>query len=139
MKIKGNVTMLIKRNLYVSTTLAWSLLTTILLFTGCVKRHRSTTKVCGGRLYAECFNVNPFGVDENYLTDSMSFKIYIGKFDNEHENFSYVCNGDSIKVLKLTEGTAAGEKMKRVDSVILSLSDLKMKKVPEKQPLFEFK
>ena len=73
------------------------------------------------------------------MTDSMSFKIYIGKFDNEHENFSYVCSGDSIKVLKLTEVAGAGERMKRVDSIILSVSDLKMKKIPKQQPLFEFK
>jgi hypothetical protein len=139
MKIKGNVIMQMRRSYYFSKTFLWALLIVTLLFASCVRRFKFTTKVCGDKLYVENFNINPFGVDEDYLTDSMSFKIYIGKFDNEHENFSYVCSGDSIKVLKLTEVAGAEERMKRVDSIILSVSDLKMKKIPKQQPLFEFK
>ena len=109
-----------------------------LLAIGCIKKYKGTTRVCGGKFYVESFNVNPAGVDEDYFTDSINFRVYVGKFDNEHENFSYVCNGDSIKVMKsVMDGY--GNKMKISDSKMLSLVDLKDKKVSNNKPLFEFK
>jgi hypothetical protein len=109
-----------------------------LLCIGCTKKYKSTTSVCGGQFYVETFNVNPTGVDEDYLTDSLDFRLYIGKFDNEHENFSYVCNGDSIRIMRLGVETF-GPKMKITDSKLLSLADLKNKKMSIDKPLFEFK
>jgi hypothetical protein len=114
------------------------LMTFSLLYSGCIKEHKSTTKICGGQLYVETFNVNPAGVDEDYLTDSLSFRIFVGKFDNEHENFSYVCNGDSIRIMKLAV-EASGRKMKITESKLLSLADLKNKKISINKALFEFK
>jgi hypothetical protein len=109
-----------------------------LICIGCIKKYKFTSKVCNGRLYAEVFNINPAGVDETYLTDSINFEIYIGKYDNEHEKFSIVCLGDSIQILKLKEETY-GNKMKIIGSRTLSLSDLEAKKIQSKEPLFEFK
>ena len=114
------------------------LITFSLLYIGCIKKHKSTTKICGGQLYVESFNVNSAGVDEDYLTDSLSFRVYVGKFDNEHENFSYVCNEDSIRIMKLVVETY-GKKMKITDSKLLSLSDLKNKRMSINKPLFDFK
>ena len=37
-------------------------------------------------------------VDENeeFLTDSLSFRIRVGVMDNEHNFFYYRCNGDTL-------------------------------------------
>jgi hypothetical protein len=114
------------------------LITISLIYIGCIKKHKATTKICGGQLYVETFNVNPAGVDEDYLTDSLNLLVYVGKFDNEHENFSYVCNGDSIRISKLTIETY-GTKMKITDSKLLSLAAIKNTKMSVNKPLFEFK
>jgi hypothetical protein len=113
------------------------LITFSLLYIGCVTKHKATIKVCGGQFYIESFNVNPAGVDEDYITDSLNFRLYVGKFDNEHENFSYVCKGDSITIMKLVMETQ-GNQMKITDSKMLSFADLKSKK-NIKEPVFEFK
>jgi len=113
-------------------------LSVIMLSIGCTKKHKSTTKICGGLLYVESFNVNPVGVDEDYLTDSLTFRLYVGKFDNEHENFSYICNCDTIRIMKRVMVTY-GNKMKTIDEKLLSLTDLRNKKKSNSQPLFEFK
>jgi hypothetical protein len=72
-----------------------------LSFSLCAKRHKYTLKVCNGTLSVERFNINPAGVDVDYLTDSLNFRLYIGKWDNDHENFSYTCIGDSVFIKKL--------------------------------------
>ncbi len=107
-----------------------------ILFVGCVNRHKSTVKLCDGKLYVEIFNINLAGVDEEYLTDSIKYRIYIGKFDNEHEWFSYICKGDSIKIIKFVENTRAGKK--KLDSLVISFTDL-INKDRNSNPLFKFK
>lgn len=107
-----------------------------LVYIGCVAKHKASVKICGGQFYVEMYNVNPAGVDEDYLTDSSGFKVYVGKFDNEHENFRYVCNGDSITIMKLA--MQIDGKMKMTESKTVSLAGLKNKKNIE-EPLFEFK
>ncbi len=37
----------------------------------------------------------------DYLTDSVNFRMYIGTFDNAHENFIYKCNDDNVYVEKV--------------------------------------
>jgi hypothetical protein len=112
------------------------LITFSLVYVGCAGKHKATIKVCGDQFYIESFNVNPAGVDEDYLTDSLSFRVYIGKYDNDHQNFSYVCKGNSITIMKL-EMENQGNQMKITNSKILSFADLKNKK-NIKEPLFEF-
>jgi hypothetical protein len=81
-----------------------SILLCLAFLSGCAKRYRFTAKVCDNRLYVEVFQVNPFGVDADYLTDSISFRKYIGDSDEEHETYSYTCIGDSVHVLKSVRG-----------------------------------
>lgn len=80
------------------------LLILVAITSGCVKRYKFTAKVCDKRLYVEVFQTNPFGVDVDYLTDSISFRKYIGDWDEEHETYSYWCIGDSVHVLKRVRG-----------------------------------
>ena len=95
------------------------LATISLLFIGCIKKHKFTANVCNGQFCVEDFNINPAGVDELYMTDSLNFKVYVGKFDKEHKNFSFKYNGDSIIVMKLS-GELKGPKMTVVESRNLS-------------------
>jgi hypothetical protein len=108
------------------------------LFIGCIKKHKFSVKACNGLFYVEVFNVNPAGVDEDYMTDSFNFKIFVGKTDSEHENFRYVCKGDSITVMKFVS-QPIGNKMKMVALKILSYSELVKNKTNSNEPLFEFK
>jgi hypothetical protein len=71
-----------------------------LFFMSCRKKHESTEAICSG-LFREVFNVNPMGVDSHYVTDSTTFRLYVGRVDNEHENYSYTCIGDSLKIEKV--------------------------------------
>lgn len=100
------------------------LLTT--LFVGCIKQYKHTVKVCDGKLYVERFNVNPAGVDADYLTDSLSFRIYVGNWDNEHENFTYGCNADSVFIEKID---ASEVKFRVLEKRAYSIQDLKKKKI----------
>jgi hypothetical protein len=111
-----------------------------LFFVGCVKRFKFTVPICN-KLYVEIFNINPAGVDEDYLTDSTSFRFYVGNFDNEHENYRYICEGDSIKIEKFAENDKGlswqtdndgrtylkGDTMKVVEVRTFKLLDLKKK------------
>ncbi|NII23908.1 hypothetical protein HB364_02370 [Pseudoflavitalea sp. X16] len=72
-----------------------------LILIGCNEKYKWTTGLCENRFFVERFNVNPAGVDVHYLTDSSTFRMYVGRFDNEHENFSYSCVGDSIVIVRL--------------------------------------
>lgn len=83
--------------------IAYGLLLCITL-TSCIKKYKFTAKVCDTKLFVEVFNINTFGVDADYLTDSVSFRKYIGDFDNEHENYSYGCKGDSVYIMKTVSG-----------------------------------
>ena len=71
-----------------------------ILVSGCEKEYKHTLKACNN-LYVETFNVNPAGVDGDYLTDSINFRLYVGRWDNEHEYFAYSCKGDSIYIHKV--------------------------------------
>jgi len=73
-------------------------------FIGCIKKYKFTSKVCDKKLFVEVYNVNPFGVDTDYLTDSATFRKHIGDWDEEHENYSYSCKGDSVFIMKTVEG-----------------------------------
>lgn len=97
----------------------------IFLFPGCIEKYKRTTKVCNNILSMEVYNVNPAGVDAAYLTDSVNFRIYLGKFDNEHENFNCYCEGDTVFVRKLSYADTSAQV---VSKIIYSLGDLKKSK-----------
>jgi hypothetical protein len=109
----------------------------VLLAAGCRYKFKYTIKLCNSKFYAEVYNINPAGVDEAYFTDSTTFRVYIGKFDNEHEMFKYVCDGDSITINKMAQDATG--RMKIVGTRVLSVLNLSKNKVNSKEPLFEFK
>lgn len=113
------------------------LLLFVVLTVGCISRYKYTVKICGSQMYSEVFEVNPAGVDEAYLTDSVSFSVYVGKFDIEHEMFKYLCVGDSINIYKYSKDSTG--LMKIVDNRALSVRYLSETKAHIKKPLFEFK
>jgi hypothetical protein len=106
--------------------LKYTLSMAIVIFqlSGCIKAYKETTAVCNGKLYIEVFNINPAGVDSYYLTDSLNFRLYVGKFDNEHENYSFTCKGDSITINKLSMSDTS-RFLHVVETRFFSLSDLK--------------
>src|ERR1700683_980176 len=80
--------------------------TTIILFTGCIRKYKWTLPICD-KLYVEVYNVNPAGVYSEYLTDSLSFRLYVGKIDFESERYLYHCSGDSIAIETLARDTSS--------------------------------
>ncbi len=69
-----------------------------LLFIGCKKRNIGTRIICDKNLYAEFYEINPAGMDVCYLTDSLNFRFYVGRFDPENGNYKFVCDGDTIMI-----------------------------------------
>ena len=115
-----------------SLSISFSISTTILclLFIGCVKQYKHTAKVCNDKFYVEIFNINPAGVDCDYITDSTNFRLYVGKWDNEHENFTYSCVGDSLFIDKIGISDITG-KFQILEKKAYYLPNLKKNKVFE--------
>lgn len=99
-------------------------------FNGCIKQYKHTARVCNDKLYVEVFNINPAGVDCDYLTDSTNFRLYVGRWDNEHENFTYSCSGDTIVIEKIGIVNVEG-KFQILDKKIYNLQSLKKGKIFE--------
>jgi hypothetical protein len=76
------------------------LIIVVSILLGLLKRHKFTHKYCNG-LYVEAYEVNLEGMNAEYLTDSVNFRIYIGNYDSENENFYYKCTGDSVYIEKV--------------------------------------
>lgn len=96
----------------------------MLFLSACIKKYKQTNKFCEN-LYIEIFNVNPAGVDSHYITDSFTFRFYVGKIDNEHENYHYMCSGDSLVIEKIASLDNSGY-MRVIESRVFSFKDLKM-------------
>jgi hypothetical protein len=110
----------------------WKLIFFIsLLFAGCGKKYNRTVKVCEGRLYVEIFNTNSPGVSAHYLTDTINFRLFVGKYDNEHENFSYRCEGDTLSILKIESASLPGGERKVSNIRKYSIAQLKKSKTFE--------
>jgi hypothetical protein len=80
------------------------------IISGCNKKYNRTVKVCGGKLYVEIFDLNPIGVSEHHLTDSANFRLFVGEYDNEHDLFSYRCEGDTITIFTLKGSAVTAER-----------------------------
>ncbi|HEY1200141.1 MAG TPA: hypothetical protein VGE79_04120, partial [Niastella sp.] len=89
-------------------------------------RHKFTTEVCEHTLYVETINVNPAGVDADYITDSVSFRLYVGKLDNEHENISFWCSCDSLVIEKIADVDTSRVRQV-IDTRVFSIKELKSK------------
>jgi hypothetical protein len=68
--------------------------------TKCYKNYIGTRKICKNNLYVEIYEINLAGVDACYLTDSINFRINVGKFDPELGNYKFRCNDDSVYIIK---------------------------------------
>jgi hypothetical protein len=75
-----------------------------IVLTSCVKKYKFTSKVCDKILFVENFNVNPFGVAASYLTDSVNFRKYIRRWDEDHETYRFYCKDDNVLIMKTVEG-----------------------------------
>ncbi len=75
-----------------------------LLISGCIKKYSRTLTVCDGNIFVERYHHNFIDVAYYYLTDSTNFKMYVGKFDNEHGGYSFKCQKDSISISETYEG-----------------------------------
>ena len=98
------------------------------VLSGCKRRYKTTETVCKDNLFVETFIVYP--LEENYLTDSSTFRVYIGKYDEDNESYSYKCNRDTIIVEKFSmNDNNPKDPYKRsnrvVDKQVLDLATLK--------------
>lgn len=75
-----------------------------IFITGCYKKFSRTISVCNGNLFVERYRHNFIDVTYYYLTDSTNFRMYVGKFDNEHGGYSFNCQKDSITISESYEG-----------------------------------
>lgn len=73
----------------------------------------------------QVFGSGAYGGDlhSNYLTDSISFRLFIGEYDNYDEGFIYDCKGDSIIVKKIIRKSTTETKITKEH--VLSLKKLK--------------
>lgn len=78
----------------------------LLLLGGCRPQHKRTSAFSPKGLYIETFAVSPFGVNADYLTDSLTFRQKIGTWDAEHEDFLYTYRNGNVRVVKLRYGQA---------------------------------
>jgi hypothetical protein len=95
-----------------------------------LSNYQSTS--CNCHLYIESYLVssNFMATDINalYLTDSLSFRIYEGTYDEGDGGISTTCKGDSILVEKYNHETLGinSGKLKTVEKKSYSLKDLKI-------------
>jgi hypothetical protein len=104
---------------------------------GC-KRKLRTTVSFANHLFIEYFIVNPAGVDEAFLTDSSNFRVYIGKYDSDHERVRCKLEGDTITIFKYNTGGPGG-KWVVTDQAQLFRESLEKNKVQSDKPLFNFR
>jgi len=104
------------------------------LLAGCFHRKQKDTVALDCHLYIENVEVNPFGVNEVYLTDSQYFRIYVGKVDVEHETFSFICKEGGVMVYKRAEDSQG--KWRKLDSLFLNREDLTKHKTDSTRGVF---
>ena len=75
-----------------------------LLISGCYEKYNRTISVCDGNLFVERYSHSFIDVGYYYLTDSSNFRMFVGKFDNEHGGFSFKCQADTISISESYEG-----------------------------------
>ena len=65
------------------------------------KKYLRTKRLSNCGLYIEVFTANSLGLNQEYITDSTDFRIYIGTVDEEHDYYLYECRNDSIYIKKV--------------------------------------
>ncbi len=90
------------------------------------RSHNFTFKIKKG-LYVEVYNVGLLGdLKSKYLTDSTTFRKYIGTFDDQRIGYSFDFTGDSIYVRKLN--TEFGNEKKVVEVRVFNINELRKKR-----------
>lgn len=97
-----------------------------ILLISCFKtnKHKSTFKVCDKKLFVEIYEVNSFGLKAQYLTDSTHFRKYIGDWDDEHENYLYTCEDDTLYIIKTIRGNRWAEWDTAANGMVSVISNL---------------
>ena len=76
-----------------------------LFISGCAeKKYKRTIKIDNCKFYVEVFTANAWGLNQEYLTDSSRFRMYIGTVDEEHDFYTYNCKDDSLYIGKVLTG-----------------------------------
>lgn len=104
-------------------------------------RLKAIIPICNQRLFVEKYEVWGGGAYDgdmisDYLTDSINFRLYIGTFDNAHENYTYVCKGDSVYIEKVSIEEEGIPYNTRVITKVIERKSVDLK-VLQKQHKFE--
>ena len=101
---------------------------------GCIndrsrKNHKLTFKVCDN-LYTEIFSTFGQGAlggdrDGKWLTDSTSFRIFLGVFDEANGKIIVECKNDSVLVTQYPDDLDVNKHLKSPVTRIYQLNDLK--------------
>ncbi len=98
------------------------------LFVGCLKSYDHTSKVCEGSLSVEVYFSGLIGLKEEYLSDSINFRMYVGDRDEEHQNYNYTCDGDSLFIKKLDVLNDMTGHLHVIETRVFRISELKKQK-----------
>jgi len=103
-------------------------------FQGCIndksrKNHKWTFKVCDG-LHTEIFSTfgqGAFGGDRDgkWLTDSTSFRIFLGAFDEANVKIIIECKQDSVLVTQFPDDLDVNKHLKFPVTKVYQLKELK--------------
>lgn len=80
------------------------------------------------KLFVEVYNVGLLrSLTTHYLTDSSTFRLYIGTLNDEEQGYNYKCIGDSVFATQFFNDSA--NRKKRGTTTVFSLSKLKANNV----------
>ena len=110
------------------------LLCSFFVFQGCKndksrENHKLTIKVCDS-LYAEIFSTFSQGAwggdrDGKWLTDSTTFRIYLGAFDEAEGKIIIECKNDSVLVTQFPDNLDVNKDLKAPVTKTYRIKDLK--------------
>jgi hypothetical protein len=95
-----------------------------LLGIACTKKYKFTGEACDHIFHVEFYQVNSLGIDAVYLTDSSTFRFYLGTIDEGNEYFKFECKGDSINIKKLAQ---RGNSISDTVEILLNQETLSLK------------
>jgi hypothetical protein len=104
--------------------------------------HNRTWEICHG-IYVENYTVFGMGAGGgsllgDCLTDSATFRVFVGIYDEGYEEISYDCQSDSLMV-KFSSDDVAQRKFHTDSANYYSISSLKLLNNYSDDPFFRFK
>lgn len=77
----------------------------LFLISSCAeKKYKRTIKLPDHKFYIEVFTANSWGLNQEYFTDSLNFRMYVGTVDEEHDFYKYKIQDDSLYITKILTG-----------------------------------